>query len=139
MGFNGYLIKLGGSSGTELPLSYVKAESYSATPNQRMESEAKRAVTGVLKRTTCEHTATKIEINTVPMTNSQWNVLWNMIKTRFTKQLQRDITLEYYDNETDSYKTGNFYMPDIQYPILRVDTDANLIHYDSIRLAFIEY
>ena len=135
MAFNGYLIKLGGSSGTELPLSYVKAESYSATPNQRMESEAKRAVTGLLKRTTCEHTATKIEINTVPMTNS----LWNMIKTRFTNQLQRDITLEYYDNETDSYKTGNFYMPDIQYPILRVDTDANLIHYDSIRLAFIEY
>ena len=139
MAFNGYLIKLGGSSGTELPLSYVKAESYSAMPNQRMESEAKRAVTGVLKRTTCEHTATKIEINTVPMTNSQWNVLWNMIKTRFTNYLQRDITLEYYDNETDSYKTGNFYMPDIQYPILRVDTDADLIHYDSIRLAFIEY
>ena len=137
MAFSGYLIKLGGSNGTVLPLKYVKAESYSATPNQRMESEAKRAVTGKLSRTTCEHTATKIEINTVPLTNSEWSVLWGLIYGSFTNVQQRNITLQYYDNETDSYKTGDFYVPDIQYPILRID--GNTIHYDSIRIAFIEY
>ena len=137
MAFSGYLIKLGGSNGTALPLKYVKAESYSATPNQRMESEAKRAVTGKLSRTTCEHTATKIEINTIPLTNSEWSTLWGLIYGSFTNVQQRNITLQYYDNETDSYKTGDFYVPDIQYPILRID--GNTIHYDSIRIAFIEY
>ena len=137
MAFSGYLIKLGGSNGTNLPLTYVKAESYSATPDQRMESEAKRDTTGVLHRTTCSHTATKIEINTVPMTNVQWKTLWDLIKAQFTDAQQRKLTLKYYDNESDSYKTGDFYMPDVQYPIMRVD--GNTIHYDSIRLAFIEY
>ena len=137
MAFSGYLIKLGGSSGTELPLNMVKAESYSATPNQRMESEAKRDTTGVLHRTTCSHTATKIEINTIPMTNSQWKTFFKKITDQFTVPAERKLKLYYYDNDTDGYKSGDFYMPDIQYPILRVD--GNTIYYDSIRLAFIEY
>lgn len=137
MAYSGYLIKLGGNNGTELPLSMVKAESYSATPNQRMESEAKRDTTGALHRTTCSHTATKIEINTIPMTNSQWKTFYKAITDQFTDTQQRKINLKYYDNDTDDYKTGTFYMPDIQYPIMRID--GNTIHYDSIRLAFIEY
>ena len=139
MAFSGYLIKLGGSSGTELPLNMVKAESYSATPNQRMESEAKRDTTGVLHRTTVSHTATKIEINTIPMTNSEWKTFFKKITDAFTVAAERKLTLYYYDNDTDDYKSGTFYMPDIQYPILRVDNEKNVIHYDSIRLAFIEY
>lgn len=138
MAFSGYLIKMkNGNDVVELPLSYVKAESYSATPNQRLESSAARSTTGYLKRTTCDHTATKIEINTIPMTNTQWKTLWDLIKGKFSNLKQRNITLEYYDNESDSYQTGDFYMPDIEYPILRVD--GNTIYYDSIRLAFIEY
>ena len=137
MAFSGYLIKLGGSSGNELPMKYIKAESYSITPNQRMESEAKRSVTGVLHRSTVSHTASKIEINTVPMTNSELNTMLTLIKNVWTSTAERKLTLYYYDMETDSYKTGDFYMPDIQYPISRVS--GNTIYYDSIRLAFIEY
>ena len=70
MAFAGYLIKLGGSSGNELPMTYMKPESYVAEPNQRMESEAARAVTGLLHRTTVSHTATKIEFETPIMRNS---------------------------------------------------------------------
>ena len=137
MAFSGYLIKVGGSSGTILPMDKISAESYSITPNQRMESEAKRSVTGVLYRTTCSHTATKIEINTIPMTNRELVPFLNTITNQFTDSDQRKLELEYYDNETDSYKTGDFYMPDIQYPIMRIE--GNTIHYSSIRLAFIEY
>ena len=137
MAFAGYLIKLGGSTGSELPMTKIKAESYSATPNQRMESDATRSVTGLLHRTTVSHTATKIEINTIPMTNSEWVTFFTLIKNAMTNVLERKITLYYYDNETDAYKTGDFYMPDIEYPIMRVD--GNTIHYNSIRLAFIEY
>ena len=137
MAFSGYLIKLGGSSGDILPMKSIAAESYSATPDQRLESKAARAATGVLYRSTCNHKATKIEIETIPMTNKDLTGLMSLIASRFSDANQRKINLQYYDNETDNYNTGTFYMPDIQYKILRVD--GNTIYYDSIRLAFIEY
>lgn len=137
MAFSGYLIKLGGSGGDELPMRSIAAESYSATPDQRLESKAARAVTGLLYRSTCDHMATKIEIQTVPITNRDLTGLMSLIASHFIDPKQRKINLEYYDNETDAYKTGTFYMPDIQYKILRVD--GNTIYYDNIRLAFIEY
>ena len=137
MAFSGYLIRLGGNSGDNLPMELIAAESYSATPDQRLESKAARAVTGKLYRSTCDHMATKIEIETVPMTNRDLTGLMALIASHFTDTQQRKINLKYYDNETDNYKTGTFYMPDVQYKILRVD--GNTIYYDSIRLAFIEY
>jgi len=137
MAFSGYLIKLGGNSGDNLPMNLIAAESYSATPDQRLESKAARAATGKLYRATCSHKATKIEIETIPMTNRDLTGLMSLIANHFSDSDQRKIDLLYYDNETDSYKSGTFYMPDIQYKILRVD--GNTIYYDNIRLAFIEY
>ena len=137
MAFSGYLIKLGGSSGDILPMKSIAAESYSATPDQRLESKAARAATGKLYRSTCDHKATKIEIETIPMTNKDLTGLMSLIASHFSDANQRKINLQYYDNETDNYNTGTFYMPDIQYKILRVD--GNTIYYDNIRLAFIEY
>ena len=74
------LIKIGGNGGTVLPFKYIKVESYNITPNQRMESEAKRDVTGVLHRTTVAHTATKIEINTPVMTNLDVDAMMTLFR-----------------------------------------------------------
>ena len=137
MAYSGYLIKLGGSSGEILPMKYMKIEGYDITPNQRMESEAKRDVTGVLHRTTVAHTASKIEFNTPKMTNRDVNAMMTLIRNHWTSSAERKITLYYYDMETDSYKTGDFYMPDIKFPIHRID--GNIIYYNEIRIAFIEY
>ncbi len=137
MAYSGYLIRLGGSGGVILPLKYMKLESYTAEPNQRMESEAKRAITGLLHRTTVEHTATKIEFETPIMTNRDINALNNMINSSMSDRHRKDITIQYYDNETDSYKTADCYMPDVKYPIMRIEN--NIIYYNSIRYAFIEY
>ena len=139
MAYAGYLIKLGGSSGTSLPFKYIKAESYSCTPNQRMESSANRAVTGVLVRTTVAHTATKIEFETVYLTNAERKALNDLFQNAMSNTLERKITLYYYDDETDSYKTGDFYMPDVQYEIYKVDNTKNIITYSPVRYAFIEY
>lgn len=137
MAFNGYLIKLGGSGGTELPMKYIKLEGYDITPNQRMESEAKRDVTGVLHRTTVAHTASKIEFNTPKMTNMEVNAMMSLIRSYWTSTAERKLTLDYYDMETDSYKTGTFYMPDVKFQIYRVD--GNIVYYNETRIAFIEY
>ena len=137
MAFNGYLIKLGGSGGTELPMKYMKPESYIAEPNQRMESEAGRDVTGTLHRTTVEHTATKIEFETPYLTNDQVASLNSMLRSAMSNVHRKDITIYYYDMETNSYRSASCYIPDIKYTIYRVD--GNTIIYKPIRYAFIEY
>ena len=137
MAFSGYLIKLGGSAGTELPLKYMKLDAYNITPNQRMESEAKRAVTGVLHRTTVAHTASKIEFNTPIMTNADVDAMMTLIRNNWTNTQERKLTLQYYDMETDSYKEGTFYMPDVKFQIYRIE--GNTIFYKENRFAFIEY
>lgn len=139
MAYSGYLIKLGGSAGTVLPMEYIGIESYKSTPNQRMESKATRSVTGLLHRTTVEHKATKIEFNTPVITNHQLATLNNLFATHFTNQLERKLTINYYDQETDTYRDAECYMPDVSYDILRIDQDTNTVYYNSIRYAFIEY
>ena len=139
MAYNGYLIKLGGSAGDVLPIKYMAIGSYKSTPNQRMEANATRAVTGVLHRTTVEHKATKIEFNTPVMTNTDIVALNNLIGSHFTNVLEKKLTINYYDQETDSYRDAVCYMPDIDYTISRIDKATNTIYYEGIRYAFIEY
>ena len=139
MAFNGYLIRLGGSSGTILSMKFMSISSYKCTPNQRMESQATRAVTGLLHRTTVEHTATKIEFETPLMTNKDINILNSALRSHFTNEKERKIVINYYDIETDSYKDATCYMPDVDYIIDRVNKTTNTIYYKPIRYAFIEY
>lgn len=137
MAYAGYLIKLGGSSGTVLPLTYMKPDSYVTEPNQRLESEAGRAVSGMLHRTTLAQTKTKIEFETPNITNDQVAVLNGLIFGAMSDQHRKDITIEYYDMETDTYKVANCYVPDIKYTIHTIK-DLKII-YNPIRYAFIEY
>ena len=139
MAYNGYLIKVGGSGGTSLPMKYIKVEGYNITPDQRMESEAKRAITGFLHRTTVEHTASKIEFTTPVMTNLDMDSMMSMFRNAWSNSQERKLTLEYYDNETNSYKSGVFYMPDIKFSIDHIDSDLNMVYYKETRVAFIEY
>lgn len=141
MAFAGYLIKLKGGTAEELPMKYMAFSSYKANPDQRMEaSDTSRATTGYLHRTTVQHTATKIEFETpAQMTNKDIATLNALIAGHYTDVLQRKLVIEYYDNETDSYKEGTVYCPDREYPIERIDKNKNLIYYNPIRYAFIEY
>lgn len=138
MAYNGYLIKVGGSLGTPLPMKYIKLDGYNITPNQRMEAEAKRDTTGVLHRVTVAHTASKIEIHTPYMTNSDVNAMMTLFRNAWTSAIERKLELQYYEMETDSYKTGTFYMPDIKFEIDHIKPN-NVIVYKEIRIAFIEY
>lgn len=140
MAFNGKLIELKtGGSYVELPLKYVKAESYKVTPNQRMESSAARSASGVLVRQTVSHTASKIEFETPVISNTEVNAINTLLSNAYTDSLQRKLNIRYYDPSSDSYKTGTVYVPDIDYNILRVDTAYTKVYYNSTRIAFIEY
>ena len=139
MAYSSFLIKLGGSGGTALSLEYIQYETYKVTPNQRMDIEAGRDSTGLLHRSVVSHTATKVEFETPYMDNSKVDALMTLIRGYWTSTKERKINLQYYDPETNSYKSGTFYMPDIEFNIRNIDTNKNVVNYDPIRIAFIEY
>ena len=139
MAYNGYLIKLGGSSGTILPMRFISVGSYNATPNQRMETSASRSVTGVLHRTTVSHTASKIEFETPYLTNAERKQLNTLISQNFTNKQERKLDINYYDDEEDEYKNATCYVPDVKYSIDHIDAEKNIIYYKPVRYAFIEY
>ena len=139
MAYGGYLIKLGGVNGTPLPMQYIGISSYKSTPNQRMEAKATRSVTGLLHRTIVEHKATKIEFTTPTLTNSQLATLNGLLAANFSNNLERKITINYYDQETDTYRDADCYMPDINYEIDHIDEATSTVYYNGVRYAFIEY
>ena len=139
MAYNGYLVKVGGASGTILPMKYIKIDGYNITPNQRMETEAKRAVTGVLHRTTVEHTASKIEFTTPIMTNADMDNMMTLFRNAWTSVAERKLSIQYYDMETNTYKVADVYMPDIKFEIDHIDNANYIIYYKETRVAFIEY
>lgn len=138
MAFSGYLIKVG-SPAVEIPLKYMRAETYSVTPNQRLEWSAERDVTGVLHRETTPNMPPKIEFNTPLMTNKDIKALNTILSNAYSNATERKLSVTYYDPESDTYKTHDCYMPDVKYEIRNVDTVNNVINYEELRYAFIGY
>ncbi len=132
MAFNGsYYLKVGNY---EIPLQFMKLDSYQTSPDQRQDLDSYRDADGILHRTVLPHTATKVEFETPPLLVNDFRALIDGIKANYTTSLARDCTLTYYDDETDSYKTGHFYMPGtMSYKVY------NKQIYNSFRIAFIEY
>lgn len=140
MAFSGYLIKVGtGNSKVEIPLKYMRAETYKVTPNQRMEWSAERDTTGVLHRTTVANKPPKIEFETPLMNNTDIAALNTIIQGAYSNADERKLSVEYYDPESNTYKTHTCYMPDVAYKIRNVDTVKNVINYEQLRYAFIGY
>lgn len=142
MAFNGYLLRLISASGvyTEIPLDLIRYDTYKATPDQRLDLDTGlRDLTGVMHRVVVNHTATKVEFNTVAMNSDQADALVNLLTSNVRNYLERDVYLEYWDTESQSYKTGHFYIPDIQWQIRNIDVAKRKINYNETRIAFIEY
>ena len=140
MSFNGYLIKLISTSNvkTELPISYIRYQTYKVERNT-MDLDPTRDLTAVLHRNPLSHTANKVEFECVSMDNAKLQAFLSIIRSHYRNALAKDVMMEYYEPESDSYKTGHFYVPDISFGIRNIDTANNVINYNQIRIAFIEY
>ena len=138
--FDGWLIRVKqGGSYVEIPPRFMRAETYSVTPDQRMEWSAERDISGVLHRETVPNTPPKIEFKTPLMTNTDINALNTIIQTGFTDVLQRNVTIQFYDPELDEYWEWDCYMPDVKYQIRNIDTVNKIVNYEETRYAFIGY
>lgn len=132
MAFNGqFYLKAGNYP---IPLEYMKLDSYKTSPDQRQDLDSYRDADGYLHRNVLPHTASKVEFETPPMHVADFRALIDGIRANYIDALSRDVNLTYYDDDTDTYKTGHFYMPaTMTYEVYNKDI------YNSFRIAFIEY
>ena len=137
MAYNRYLIRFGSATGPELPMRFMKADSYVAEPSRRQESESAQAITGLTHRVVMEHTKTQIEFDTPKLTNAEIAELNRILENNMSDTHKRDVVLNYYSMETDSYKTSTFYMPVPKYTIRRIS--GATVFYDPVHITFIEY
>ena len=136
MAYAGYLIKLGGAGGTVLPMDYFQAESYTSE-KRRTEISNRQDVTGKTHRTVAEHQTVRIELETRAIRSTNLAPLIDLISRKMTDKKRRDITIQYYDTELDTYKTATCYMPDLKMTIREMEQDSIL--FEPIRFSFIEY
>ena len=134
MSFSGYLLKI---DGTTLDHKYIYKDSYAITPNRRQDLDPYRDANGKLHRNVVSHYVTTISFQTKPMWNTELAQFMSFIRSRYSSTAEKKLSITYYCPDTDSYQTGDFYLPDIQFPIHMID--GNKILYKSVQIEFIEY
>lgn len=132
--FQGWMLKFGSKVLSNKFLAY---NDYTATPNQRSEVEAYRDLNNLLHRSTSPNFKTKIDFNTRPMWLPDKIEMQSVFASGLIDRAQRKYKVTYWDDEQNTYKSGVFYMPDIEYKPIRVV--GNNILYNKIRIALIEY
>ena len=132
MAYSGFLLKIGNYT---FPQKYIKAESYSAYVNMQ-DLDPWTDANGYLHREAVELKALKVGFETPAMlTNVELTEIMNNIKANYTIEKARQCQITAYIPEYDSYVTQTGYMADFTPTIY--GTWDGVIHYNSIRLAFI--
>ncbi len=130
--YNGYLLKFGSQI---LPNSFLLE--YKSTPNRRSEASAETDQNGALIRETLTHTRSTLSFSTHILKLDQKIQFQSIINSSIINALQRKATVEYWNDETNSYSSGYFYIPDIEYSVK--DADNTDILYNPISVELIEY
>lgn len=127
--YKGYLLR--NTAVGIIPNSFLQANNYSCTPNQQSDRNTYVGEDGKLNRDVLPHTSSKIGFNTPPLHLDD--------KIAFQKYFpsRTNVELEYWNDETNDYEIGTFYVPSIEFSYYRISESD--IMYNPIRVAFIEY
>ena len=136
MAFKGYLLAFGDLKKI-LPHKYIQLGSYDTTPNQRTELSATRDNNNYLHRVTSPNHKTTIRFTTLPLNLSEKEEVQRAMSYGLLNRVERKYKITYWNDETNTYNTGEFYMPDVNYPIKKIDNYD--IEYNPISFEFIEY
>lgn len=138
MKFEGWLLKFGD---VILPNSFLLADGWESTPNQRTEISAYRDANVLLHRDTSPNYKTKITITLREMNLEEMTALRGVIKQATVNEQERKISLTYWNDETLEYTEAitKVYMPDVTYKIHRIDEVKKDIEYNSFTMTFIQY
>ena len=130
--YQGYLLKFGNNI---MPNGYFNE--YSSTPNQRLDSDAERDNNGNLQRSTLQNGKTSITFSTHILFLDEKLKFQEIINLSIINEVQRKCYVTYWNDETNTYSSGYFYIPDIEFSIM--DADSGTIKYNPISVELIEY
>ena len=135
MGNNGYFVKIGSYT---FPNEYILCDTYKPIKGVQ-DLDSYRNAKGKLHRNVLDHVVNKVEFQTRPMTNKEYDAIMDQIRANYTIAKERKAMVDMYIAETGAY-TGSIeaYMPDPEVTIKQV-IDSSTLKYDSIRFAFIGY
>jgi len=134
MAYAGYFIAI---DGDQLPFSYMKHDSYKVSPNQRQDLDSYTDQLGYLHRNALDHVPTKAEWQSPIMEYAQFKVMMNFFVSKYTIYKERKVPATYYDFETDTYKSGQFYMPDYSVEVYHANSTNFIVN--PITFKIIEY
>lgn len=135
MDYQGYLVKTADDTVLD---SYFAADSYSSTPDQRQDLDSYRDGAGELHRSVLPDVSTTIKFTTLKgLTLEEKIAFQTALASGLLDSQERKVQLTYWNDETNSYCKDTFYMPDIEFPILR--HTAETIYYNKVTFKFIGY
>ena len=137
--FGGWLIKFGD---VVLPNSFLLADGWESTPNQRVEIDAYRDANILLHRETSPNFKTKLTLNIREMNLEErraWNNIIGLAELPQTEENQRRVRCTYWNDETLEYSAGIFYMSDTTYSIHTLSEQERDIDYNDFKVTLVEY
>jgi hypothetical protein len=135
MSYSGFFIKVLGTTDYVIPLTLMQEKSYHGVFST-LDTEGYRDGDGVLHRKAVLQVP-HATFTTRPLTNRELGEMWRNIRSRYTNSLEKKVTAMVYVSELDDYMTQEYYVPDIDPQISKVE--GNVIRYDSVKMEFIGY
>lgn len=132
-GFEGWLLKI---NGVEFPTKYIRAETYTVTPDQETDLDDYTDNDGVFHRNILPAKATKIEFSTPHMWLQDMAQVLAIIPDN---DHDNSVTIEYWNPRKMRYQSGMAYIPDVSWVPYMIDKKTNNIMFTETRFAFIEY
>lgn len=126
MEFQGWLLKI---NGTEVDKKYI--QNYKCTPNRQTDLDPWTDGTGETHRNILPHVRTTIALTTPPLTLADKAAFKGLFPVR------EKIEIEYWNDDEDIYKTGVFYVSDVEYEYLGILN--GVLYYRPVTFEFIEY
>lgn len=145
MAYNGYLLKIGGSSGVSFPFKFMKAESYDATLNAQ-DLDSDRNANGYLERFVLDHVAGQITFKTPPMWNDDFDEMISLFRSHYISKFienninpERKLIIEAFYPEINGYYQGEFYLVTPKPQIDWLKSTENKLHYLPMQIELIQY
>lgn len=140
MAFNGYYIKfIKGNTSWIFPMDKMMVDTAEFSPYKVMDLDPYYDSTGLLHRNVVEHTSASMKWSTPPMSMTAKNTLMASVRSMYTDVKHRNLTVEYYNDETDTYDTADCYLVEPKFKPKEKNAITGEILYNSIDFEVIKY
>lgn len=134
MAFSNYLIKIGNND--TFFNKFIVSSSYKIA-KKVIDIDSYRDANGVLHRNAMSHLSYTIEFEIKPLDNTRLQEFLSAIKSKYIIPLERKVNVSFYLPEDDTYVSSDFYMPDPELNIERIENGK--VYYKATTIKFIGY